>query len=414
MKVLVFSLLVFNMYGMTVAQSLDEQIIAKETEIAGYNQSAAILLSEIEEIKLERLRNDLRAIGLPSDKYIEHSAMFLEYSETHEQAKWVAHIITSDVIKGKVSRTNDFREDTLVETGTAVEADYFLKTLKEDGEYEYDGFGYDRGHLAPSADFRWSQKALSESYFYSNMSPQLADFNREGWAELEGLLRGYIYNHPETQLYVVTAPVLRAGLPVVTRGINKVSIPEKYVKIVLDLKNKRGIAFAMPNKKLSYPLETYALSIDEAERLIRQDVFPLLEDEVERRVEKEIDKDVWLPAIAKGDVEPLPAPTMPRNCFNTVQAKLYMGKGEKITVCGTVVSTRESRSGNIWLNLDKKYPNQIFSAYIKKEHIVNFPYSPEKELLDKKVCLKGEVADFSGKPTMRLDNDKVVEYFNEK
>ena len=129
---------------------------------------------------------------------------------------------------------------------------------------------------------------------------------------------------------------------------------------------------------------------------------------------KEIDKDVWLPAIAKGDVEPLSAPTMPRNCFNTVQAKLYMGKGEKITVCGTVVSTRESRSGNIWLNLDKKYPNQIFSAYIKKEHIVNFPYSPEKELLDKKVCLKGEVADFSGKPTMRLDNDKVVEYFNEK
>ena len=130
MKVLVFSLLVFNVYGMTVAQSLDEQIIAKETEIAGYNQSAAKLLSEIEEIKLERLRNDLRAIGLPSDKYIEHSAMFLEYSETHEQAKWVAHIITSDVIKGKVSRTNDFREDPLVETGTAVEADYFLKTLK--------------------------------------------------------------------------------------------------------------------------------------------------------------------------------------------------------------------------------------------------------------------------------------------
>jgi endonuclease G len=49
--------------------------------------------------------------------------------------------------------------------------------------------GWDRGYLAPSADFRWSEKALSESYFYSNMSPQLDDFNREGWAELEGLLR---------------------------------------------------------------------------------------------------------------------------------------------------------------------------------------------------------------------------------
>src|SRR5690606_2430798 len=101
------------------------------------------------------------------------------------QARWVAHIILPDIIDGQVTRSNDFRVDPMVRSGTAVEADYFLQSQKPDGTIEYDGFGYDRGHLAPSADFRWSESALSESYYYSNMSPQLAEFNRNGWAELE-------------------------------------------------------------------------------------------------------------------------------------------------------------------------------------------------------------------------------------
>ena len=126
--------------------------------------------------------------------------MSLVYSEEHEQAKWVAHIISPDIITGNVSRTNDFRPDPHVSTGSTVEEDYFLKYLQPDSSYKYDGYGFDRGHLAPSADFRWSTTALSESYFYSNMSPQRPEFNRGTWAELEGLHSWVHFPQPQNPI----------------------------------------------------------------------------------------------------------------------------------------------------------------------------------------------------------------------
>ena len=204
------------------------------------------------------------------------------------------------MITGRAYRSNDFREDPLVNTGTAIEKDYFLKFPKEDGTFEYDGFGFDRGHLAPSADFRWSKKALSESYFYSNMSPQSPGFNRESWAELEGSLRGYIQDHPTTQLYVVTGPVLKEGLPVIERGVNKVAIPEMYFKVVLDLENKQAIGFLMPNQKTTYPLISFAKSVDEIEELTGLNFFSRITSEEE--IEKSIDKTNWFPETKKGDV----------------------------------------------------------------------------------------------------------------
>ena len=96
---------------------------------------------------------------------IEHSGMTIGFDCDYKLAAWVFHVLSPEVATGNVSRTNDFREDGSTSCGSAVEADYFLKTKKTDGGYDYDGFGFDRGHLAPSADFRWSESALSESYY---------------------------------------------------------------------------------------------------------------------------------------------------------------------------------------------------------------------------------------------------------
>ncbi|MFT4685427.1 MAG: endonuclease G [Neolewinella sp.] len=190
----------FVVSGQTVEARL---AVKKEKQLLLLQQ----LDTEIEALKFEQIQGDLRSVGLPAGEQVWHSAMVLSYAEEYEQARWVAHIIRPEVADGRGARTNDFREDPLVATGSAVEADYFLKYLQADSTYKYDGFGWDRGHLAPSADFRWSEQALSESYFYSNISPQLDDFNREGWAELEGLLRDYVAR-TERQLHVVTGEVL--------------------------------------------------------------------------------------------------------------------------------------------------------------------------------------------------------------
>jgi endonuclease G len=108
--------------------------------------------------------------------------MVLSYAEEYEQARWAAPIIRPEVTEGRGARTNDFREAPLMATGMAVEADYFLKYLQPDSTNKYDSFDWDPGHLAPSAGFRWLKTATSESYFYSNFSPQLDHFNRNGWA----------------------------------------------------------------------------------------------------------------------------------------------------------------------------------------------------------------------------------------
>jgi len=228
------------------------------------------------------------------------------------------------------------------------------------------------------------------------------------------MLRGYIYDHPESQLLVVTAPVLKEGLPVVERGINKVSIPEQYIKVAIDLKNKRGIGFIMPNKKLSYPLESFAVSIDEVETLTGLDFFNTVAADLQTKLESEVDKKAWFPEIQKGDVEPIYPPSLPPAHFNTVQSKRYVGKGKEIRVCGTVVSTRLSKKGNLWMNIDKQFPNQIFSVYIKKEDLVNFSYRPEKEMLYKQVCFLGKVQNFNGTPTIQIEKEDDLSLFSKK
>ena len=119
----------------------------------------------------------------------------------------------------------------------------------------------------------------------------------------------------------------------------------------------------------------------------------------------------WLPPSEQSDVEPLSPPSLPRNHFNTVQAKRYMGSGEVINVCGTVVSTNLSRKGNVFLNLDKKFPNQIFTATIWKDNMVNFSYEPHKELMGKKVCIKGKVVNFNGTPSISIEQEEQIELY---
>lgn len=398
------------------AQTFDREIRQLNQQIEEVRNQENALLAKLEDYKLKRLQSDLHTNGLPAtergERVIHHSAMSLVYSEEHEQAKWVAHIITPDIIEGNVSRSNDFRPDPDVISGTAVEEDYFLKYLQADSTYVYDGFGYDRGHLAPSADFRWSEKALSESYYYSNMSPQLPSFNRGKWAELEGMLRGYIFQHKTTQLYVVSGPVLKPGLPKSERSINNVSVPELYFKVVLDLEHKKTIGFLMPNKEILYPIESFMVPVNKVEEETGIDFFPGLDDFIEEKLEAQKDPKRWLPPTELDDVVPIYAPSLPASHFNTVQAKQYEGSGREISICGTVVSTKLSRKGNIFINLDKKFPNQIFSITIWKDNVPNFSYQPHKELMSKQICAKGMVRNFNGVATMNVEREEQLYYLD--
>ena len=390
-------------------ENIKERIILLESSISDKEADIIALTQKVDSLKLLDISKRLEAMGWPDDEgeLVRHNALALSYSEEHEMAAWVAHIILDDVAEGRTTRTNDFRIDEMVSTGSSEEADYFLKSRNADGEWEYDGYGYDRGHLAPSADFRWNQQALSESYYYSNMTPQHPDFNRGAWAELEAYIRDYAIEN-DVDLYVVTGPVLSEDLPKVEKSVNGMSLPEYHYKVVLDMKNGQAIGFLMPNRACEKPIEAYSLSVDEIEQTTGLDFFSGIPDEVEEKLESSVDYMAWLPQDQRGNVSVLSPAKLGKNQYNTLQAYEFIDSNKNVTICGTVVSTFKSKNDNIFVNLDKKFPNTVFTLTIWARNQANFSFSPEKEFMGKKVCVKGEVTRREGVMQMNLINEKQV------
>lgn len=214
----------------------------------------------------------------PEEFIVKHTAYSLVYSEAHEQAKWVAYELTAAKTVNTHERTDKFMVDPLVTTGSATDTDY-------------EKSGYDRGHLAPAADMGWSETTVAESFYYSNMSPQEPGFNRGIWKKTEELVRNWAIENK--LIYVVTGPVLTAGLK--TIGPNEVSVPQYYYKVVLDYSAPeiKGIGFIIPNTASQRDVKTFAVSIDSVETVTGIDFFPALPDAEEIALEKTACLTCW-------------------------------------------------------------------------------------------------------------------------
>lgn len=205
------------------------------------------------------------------DEIISHTGYSLLYNEANEQANWVAYELTKEETKKLFERTNKFMPDPLIKTGSATDEDY-------------QGSGYDRGHLASASDMGYSSITMAESFYYSNMSPQVPSFNRGIWKKLEELVRTWAMEN--NSIYVVTGPVLTKGLEAI--GPDKVSVPKYYYKVILDYSEPsiKGIGFILPNEGSKENLESFAVSIDSVESVTGIDFFYLLENSQENEIEK--------------------------------------------------------------------------------------------------------------------------------
>lgn len=415
MKYLIALLIGFVGFGNVLAQS---ELETKKKELQVVQSKEQELISEIEVLKLQESIKGMKSKGYPKSskniEIVEHTGMVIGFDCDYKMASWVFHVLTPDVSAGNVSRSNDFRKDEMVTCGSAQEADYFLRKETADGTYTYDGFGFDRGHLAPSADFRWSANALSESYYYSNMTPQRPEFNRGSWASLEGLLRK-IVDQEKKQFYVITGPILHEGLPEIERSVDKLKIPEYHYKIIVDASTEtpRGMAFLMPNKKCDERLSAYVVSIDSIEKLTGIDFFPSMDDALETKIEGNADFSDWQTQGKAGDVEPLDALALPKGYFNTQQAASKVGS--TVSIVGKVVSAKYiPKSQSTFLNLDQSFPNQIFSIMIWKDGRLNFSYPPEKELEGKYIVVTGKVElDKNGIPGITVTKEEQIEFWEE-
>ena len=211
-----------------------------------------------------------------SDTILSYAGFHLAYNEHFEQAAWVAYVLTRDEIEsGTIERTDNFRSDTSIVTGSATLADYR-------------GSGFDRGHLAPAGDMKWDQLAMSQSFLMSNMSPQLPAFNRGIWRKLETEVRNWALE--KDSLYVITGPLFSPADSLI--GRNGVGVPGYYFKVLVDLSppDHDMIAFLLPNSGSSEDLIQFAITVDSLEQLTAYDFFSVAPDQemiewLEQRIE---------------------------------------------------------------------------------------------------------------------------------
>ena len=224
---------------------------------------------------------DNLALGIPGkcDTLIDRPGYALGYIEYHEQAAFVIYKLTArEALTKEVQRTNRFRRDPEIPTGSATTADYRRS-------------GYDRGHLAPAADMAFSVQTMADSFFMSNMSPQKPAFNRGIWKRLEEQVRQIAIR--EKAIYVVTGPILPKK-KTVTIGANQVTVPTHYYKVIFDLTPPRKmIGFILPNEGSDRPLEYFAVTVDVVEKATGLDFFSTLPQAVQKRLESTITVSAW-------------------------------------------------------------------------------------------------------------------------
>lgn len=216
--------------------------------------------------------------GTP-EQILKRTGYVASYNKTTLPPNWVAWHLTAERTEGSAKRSGvDFAEDTEVPEPRATDWDYYNS-------------GYDRGHMCPAADNKWSKKAMEESFLFTNMCPQNGNLNRGDWNEMEMACRKWAKKYGD--LYIVCGPILYKGKHK-TIGKNKVVVPEAFFKVVLRTgDNPQAIGFIYKNTSGNRPKDSYVNTVDEVERITGIDFFPSLPDNVEKNVEATADIANW-------------------------------------------------------------------------------------------------------------------------
>jgi len=184
-----------------------------------------------------------------NNQYLCRIGYAVNYNYNTKVAHYVVEHVTVDHLVKNAPRKDDFREDPEVPAP-------HRQTLAD-----YTGMGYDRGHVAPAADMTFDAKAMSESFYLTNMMPQVPGNNRGIWKYLEENVR--YWAQVKGEVYVITGALFEGQ----QKMMNKVAIPSHVYKIIIDPKTGSQIAFLFPNEKLDPKLiDNYSVSVESIEQ----------------------------------------------------------------------------------------------------------------------------------------------------
>jgi endonuclease G len=265
------------------------------------------------------------AWGMPDTGHIiAQDGLVFSYDGRLRSARWVAERLTHQSVQANLM---DPRTGVVVKRKNIYKLDFRIPVEFRAEDSDYVGADLDRGHLANSANHRSSQAANDDTFYFSNLSPQVGNnFNRHYWKRLEASVRDFSRRKDVSRLYVFTGPLFmppNAPQPGVTPtnnansnvsvtykliGANHVPQPTHYFKAVLAVADDafvsksnpiRGTstkipkiriwAYVLPNEPIpgTTPIDKFKRTTDFLEHWAGFDLWSALADDIEQMLESE-------------------------------------------------------------------------------------------------------------------------------
>lgn len=291
-----------------VAETVEEKTPVEAKKDAKKSKSSSGTKGSNAKADLGHPENDPLHLGNPSDalddvsqnkNYLMVKPQYtISYNTETLCPNWAAwHLDTSNM--GDADRCDDFRPDTELPDGW-----YGVKKA----DYQYNKYGFDRGHVCPSADRTTTVNDNSMTFLMTNMVPQSPDNNRVIWMHFETYERELA--NAGNELYIIAGPYGSGGttskgtfneIPIKLKSGETLymNVPESTWKVVIALpkgdddlnridENAIAIAINVPNRmgmQKTGDWEQFICTIDDIEAMTGYDFFELLPDNIENKLE---------------------------------------------------------------------------------------------------------------------------------
>ncbi len=215
--------------------------------------------------------------SLPS-QVKEYIGFTISFNKLNKTPNYVAWELLDKETSGDKKRSNKFWTDSDIE-GCPYTSDYTRA-------------GYDRGHMCPSADQKWSPQAMEDCFVMANICPQTHALNNGAWKTLENKERQWAKR--DSAIMIIAGPIYNES-DTSRIGYSSVRVPGAFFKVLLSpyTDQPKAIAFVYPNMTAPGNMQNYAMSVDELEKMTGYDFFPALPDEIEKEVESSFSFKEW-------------------------------------------------------------------------------------------------------------------------
>lgn len=217
--------------------------------------------------------------GTLPQQLLRREGYICNYNNDTRIPNYCAWVLTRSHVAGKEKRS-----------GIEFQPDMDVPEPRAD-TYDYSRSGYDRGHICPAGDNKWSHTAMKQSFLLSNICPQAPELNRGDWNEIEQSCREWARRYGK--IYIIAGPIF-LNQRHRRIGKHKVAVPEAFFKVVLCLEGQpKAIGFICRNTDGNRKKDAYVNTLAQVERITGYRFFPTLPAKMRQAIETTADLSDW-------------------------------------------------------------------------------------------------------------------------